>query len=783
MSFGGGGSVGKTSFEIQVSKLSEWSPEAAAGFSKSLMEATEGKGYDFEIRADSNGVSFCIELEAISIVSQQVLLSITRAFYPSALVRVYDVHEPEYPYYQGYIAIGRTNNPNFSFITSVMKFGSFDPLTVVTQAVAGLEKGESIGYFVRVQESNVTTDAEVHKLLTISAYDAGSRTIMPYIYKPNPFLAAAAILGKLLGDRSLKKQHLNYYSDSETRDYEAKLKQRTAKVDILLSFRTPNKARLNVLTALAGAVTNLVTSGTTRLVSAAPQFQYIRTPQDKEKHDIAAYYEAIASGKGDTVDKLWLWLTADELGALWHLPHSGFSSQPITWASDLPSGLFKDHQTNSLHVGSMGKGSATPVYISREDRQYQTYISGKTGTGKSTLIKNFVKQDIAVGEGVAVIDPSGLLIKDILNDCIPAERIDDVVLLSCGNEAYPVPINPFHIAAGIEADEQLQAVLWLMKSLYKEHWSTTRMETTMRNILQLVLADRQATPLDIQEVLDNPRWRKRLLSRLRENNKLATSTERFWERFDNLSPSQQSEYVQPILNRLGFLGSPHLELITCHPNTIDFRQLIREKKIVLIDLSGNVIASEVGMLGAIFLFDLFFASQSLFFGSQQTAHPFYLYADEVQNYVSVDLTKILTEARKFGLWVTLANQYIGKLDNEAQDAIKNNVGTKITFELGDEEARATARLYEPEITAKDIASLGVGNAVIRTRYSGKTLNPFIIHTLPSPKPTHPYVTKEMIAEQSRQNLGLLPATNVREWIKKRYSGDEPEQLTGLRDFE
>lgn len=143
----------------------------------------------------------------------------------------------------------------------------------------------------------------------------------------------------------------------------------------------------------------------------------------------------------------------------------------------------------------------------------------------------------------------------------------------------------------------------------------------------------------------------------------------------------------------------------------------------------------------------------------------------------------LSEARKFGLWVTLANQYIGKLDEEAQEAIKNNVGTKITFELGDEEARETARLYQPAITARDIASLGVGNAVIRTRYQGETLNPLIIHTLPPPQPTERTADRETIIQRSRENLGLLPAAQVRAWIKQRYSGDEPERVTGLGDFE
>lgn len=768
-------------FEVQVSKASEWSSAAAAGFVQALFEATDGEGFDLGVRADRQGVRFIISLDKASTLSQPALESLLRAYYPSAQIKPYEWPKPAYPFYRGYVAFARTNNPNFAFITSVTEVRSFDPLTVVTQTMNGLEPEETLWYAVRVEKSERTSDEEIKSILTVSAYDAGERARLPYLVQPNPVVSAFALLLKVLGDRNLKKQRVNIGSEAETRDYEAKLKQRLAHVDLVVAFTTPHKARLDLLSAVSGAVCNLVTSGATRLVSGTPQQAYIRTAEEDEKYDFRQYFNTFLPKQG--LDRFWLWLTADEVAALWHVPHAGFAQQPLEWVSGLSPQLTQSRGKDTIQIGTVGRDEATPIYLSREDRQYHTYATGKTGMGKSTLLENLIKQDVEAGEGVAVMDPTGLLIKDVLSHCIPANRLDNVILLTCGDEGYPVPINPFHIAPGVSADEQLQALLWLMKTLYKEHWSTTRMETTLRNILQVVLADSQATPLDIQEVIENPKWRKRLLADLKAENRLATSTQRFWERFEDLSPSVRSEQVQPVLNRLGFLGSAHLERITCHPQTVDFRQLMREKKIVLIDLSGSAIASEVKMLGAIFLFNLYFASQSLFFSSQQKQHPFYLYADEVHEYVSTDLSKMLTESRKFGLWVTLANQYIGKLDEEAQAAIKGTVGTKVSFELGEEEAVKTAKLYEPEITAQEIAGLGVGNAVLRTRYGGETLKPFIIHTLPPPHSSGGSVPVAALVERSRQNLRLIPALEVSDWIRKRYRGDEPQPSTGLTNFE
>ncbi len=766
-------------FQIRVPRATEWMPSVAAACMKSLTTLVDKDIYfSLYVTGTSEGVVFRVTIDTHPSITLRSLGDLFAAYYPGAEVLPYIPQIPPYPFHRRIVLLYRLGEIWFETLPPPLNYQRFDPIAVLTQTMAGLRVNESVTYKITSKMWHFTQQ-DIDDFLTISAHDAGWRTSgrIPVL---NPAMAAGAIIGKIISDWQLKSKRVLRFSEADTERYLSKFIQGHTVTSISVIMDSPYKERLNLVSSVVGAVVNLTGAGALRIGNGMDDEKRITTVAEADAFTTTSLVNKVQYPQG--YSPVTFYPSPEELALLWHLPHVEFGDQPIIWTSGLPVQVTTHKGKDTIQIGTVRR-EETPVYLSREDRQHHTYITGKTGMGKSTLLENLIKQDIEAGEGVAVIDPPGSLIASLLSRCIPESRLNDVVLLSCANETYPVPINPFHISPNVTSDEQLQAVLWLMKTLYREHWSSTRMETTMRNVLQLVLADPDATPLDMQEIIENPKWRTRLFSRLKKANKLSTSTERFWERFDTLSPSEQSDYASPILNRLGFLGSAHLEMITCHPQTVDFRQLIRDKKIILIDLSGNVIASEVGMLGSIFLFNLFFASQSLFFSSNHGSHPFYLYADEVQEFVSSDLAKMLSEARKYGLSLTLASQYIGQLNDETQEAIKNNVGTKISFECGDDEARETARLYEPQITAKDMIGLGRGNAAIRTRFSGETLKPFIIRTLAPPTPTAQQVNSRLVVERSRENLHLIPSSDVREWIKQRYSDDEPVQPTGLKDFE
>jgi type IV secretory pathway VirB4 component len=171
----------------------------------------------------------------------------------------------------------------------------------------------------------------------------------------------------------------------------------------------------------------------------------------------------------------------------------------------------------------------TPVVVNRADRKYHAYITGQTGTGKSTLLHNLIHHDIQSGQGVGVIDPHGSLIQKVLKTSIDTNRLDDVVYLRCADAAYPVPLNPFRTPPDVKAEAIFNTVLWMLKSIYKASWSESRMETVIRNILQVVLSDPEATPLDIQELVSNHNYRRRVLKTA--DNKLSSSSKNFWRPF------------------------------------------------------------------------------------------------------------------------------------------------------------------------------------------------------------------------------------------------------------
>lgn len=773
--------MSSTWFEIRVAKSTEWSPPAAAAFWKSLVDAAAGANIHLNIEAYSTGIRFTVGFDDPPVLSEQAITNLVRAFYPAVQVIPYVWPQPVYPFYRSYVAFARTTYIDYAFLTPVTELRGFDPLTVVAQALTGLLPGETLIYAVRVYNYYALSDEQINQLLTYSPYDAGERAQLPVLIKPDPITAFAALAAKIIRDRNLKAERINEYSEAETRAYETKLKHRCAAAWNWVMIETPHKERLNVLLPVAGAVSNLAVTGTTRLVSSAPRERFIRTVQEGEAYTALEYVNPIIQSVGD--DLFSFILTAEELATLWHLPHSGFAGQPIAWLETLPPQVIYTGQPGAIQIGQVDT-TGTPVAISRADRQYHSYVTGQTGMGKSTFLHNLIHQDIAAGEGVAVLDPHGSLIADILASSIPAERLDDVVLLNCADQEYPAPINPFRTPPDIGAERQFTAVLWLMQSLYATSWSATRMETTMRSILQLILSDPQATPHDIVEIMQNPKWRQRLFTPLQKAKKLSRFTERFWEHFNDLSPSEQENHTLPIHNRLSaLLGSQHLELMTCHPETLDYRALIRSKKIVLINLSGDVIATEVKALGAIFFINIFLASRSLFVGSGNIPHPFYVYADEAQQFGASALPQIFSEARKYGLSLTFANQYIGQLDEDTREAIKNNVGTKVSFECSPDEARLTARLYEPDVSQEEMIRLGVGRAAFRTRFGGETLPAFVTHTLPPPTPTGNQVESAAVAARSRENLNLLPAAAVRAWIDRRYEGNEPPPPPELQDFE
>lgn len=295
-------------------------------------------------------------------------------------------------------------------------------------------------------------------------------------------------------------------------------------------------------------------------------------------------------------------LSPQEMATLWHLPDETYTGENIVWASSaVPTELIGTegvpHERMVIGDAALA-GRRVPIVIAATDRDTHIAIAGKPKVGKSTVLLNLIHQDIEAGRGVAVIDPHGKLIDDILHRSIPTERHKDVVLLDCGRDDYPVPINPFRIPPGVEFYSAFNYVYWVTRRIYEDIWLDGQTDMVMRNVIQALLCDPEATPLDIRRLFMNDAYRQHVIDLMSSHDKVSLDVLDFWIDFKDRSTGDKREIARPVLNRTSaFLGNRTLELMTCHPTGFNFQECIREHKIVLINLVGDEIANEQGSLG------------------------------------------------------------------------------------------------------------------------------------------------------------------------------------------
>ena len=359
-----------------------------------------------------------------------------------------------------------------------------------------------------------------------------------------------------------------------------------------------------------------------------------------------------------------------------------FLSQPLphdVWQftqQDVPDGA-------TIGVTDRDRYASQPTYhyvsVPYDVRSKHVYIVGKSGSGKSTLIANMAAQDIARGYGVCVIDPHGDLAEDILY-YIPEEREKDTIYFNVADTTFPIPLNI--MAAENDAEQNLLAddLLVTFKRLSESSWGE-RMENILRYTIHTLLASPGATFLDIQTLLQNPDYRKTLLSKLKN-----PILQDFWQ---HQFPSLPKDAAQPILNRMSkFSLSPALAgILSGGTPALDFFRLIQENKILIVNLAkGKVGEDNAKLLGSILVSQIQLAIMRRANLPKSARTPFMLYVDEFQNFTTSAFETILSEARKYQLCLTLAHQYITQIDPNIKNAILGNVGTMVVFPLAENDA-------------------------------------------------------------------------------------------------
>lgn len=434
-------------------------------------------------------------------------------------------------------------------------------------------------------------------------------------------------------------------------------------------------------------------------------------------------------------------LNAKELATLWHPAGSALSEiKNVAWGKSLAGeppanlpvadGLTEEEKMKiNFFAKTEFKNKETIFGLKEADRRRHTYIIGKTGAGKSTLIANMAIDDIRKGRGVGVIDPHGDLCEDILN-FIPKRRIKDVVYLEPFDSDFPFALNVLEIKNKQLKDLISSGIVSIFKKLYTDSWGP-RLEYILRNSILTLLEVPGATLPDILELLSNSSYRKAIVPTLKD-----PIIKSFWENeFEKMNDKLKTDAISPIQNKIGqFVQTKMIRNIIGEPkSTVDLREIMDSKKILLLNLSqGKLGEDNAALLGAMIITQIQLAAMGRAFVDEEKREDFFLYVDEFQNFATSSFVKILSEARKYRLSLILANQYIDQIDESIQHAIFGNVGTLVSFIVGAKDAEVMSKQFQGVYTESDLVGLGKHEIVLKLCIDNMTSNPFPARTLPPP---------------------------------------------------
>ena len=407
--------------------------------------------------------------------------------------------------------------------------------------------------------------------------------------------------------------------------------------------------------------------------------------------------------------------------------------------------------------------------MKRADRRRHTYLVGKSGVGKSKLMELLIRQDIAYGHGVCLIDPHGDFIEDVLA-FIPENRIKDVIIIDPSDTDFPVSFNPLSNVDPELKHQVTQGLLEVLQKQFGANW-TPRLEHVFRFTTLALLDYPEATMRGMIQMLTDRNYLQRVIEYIEDD-----MVKRFWAvEFADWSEKFDTEAIIPLVNKLSqFLSNPLLRNIFGQKeNKIDLEKIINNQKILLISLSKGKLGEEnSSFFGSMFITKLYQAGMARASMKEEDRKDFYLYVDEFQNLITTTFENLFAESRKYGLAITVAHQYMAQLLEQVLATVLGNIGTIITFRIGGDDAAKMAKEMTPVFSAEDMINLGIKEFYIKMAIDGETFDPFSAETLKVLPPTHKSF-KEEIIKHSREQY-TVPIKEV----KKRLEEEEIVKKTG-----
>lgn len=661
----------------------------------------------FEIVADENGFDFCLVVPKKKVNQTETAIY---SVYPQAkITKKESVHVFEQ---RPFVRPFRLKNPMhadvfFPPILSIDQIKTADPLAHILQPLSRLNGGEKAVIQILVRRAQYPKwKKEGEKLLYKNSNSLGN------------FLGWGG-MKKVVGQQLSGEKQTRFEIDTHTA-YSGKLQQPLFEVLGTIAVKVEKEKEKEILDGLQMALAQYSTG----LGELSPLEEQIILAFEAVNNRIFN----ITVPPQESM-RLML-LTVPELAALWHLPTRGIGTPGLkrshTISNEAPRPI---SQQAGVSLGTnVYQGVEKTVFIAEKDRQEHMSVLGKTGTGKSTFLHNLIHQDIQAGKGIAVIDAHGRLIEKILQNSIPKSRENDVVIFDLADHEYPVGLSFFDIPEGASTDQKEQVVIYitnLFKRIFSDQWSATRMEDTLTAAISTLAEIPHATLLDVSRLFTDGVFRNQTIQSIKDPAILE-----FWHGvFDKLSESEKQQMLRPILSRIRkFYRLTTIRNITCQKRSLNFKDIIDKKKIFLASMNQASKESDESHLGALLVSKLQIAGMSRSHDASENGQLYFLYIDEVQNFITTSLETVFSEARKYGLSLTVANQYLEQLKDATLNAIMGNVGAMATFQCGSFDATRLSPVVKPEFNADDLMMLSQFEAIVKMRHHKQNIPAFSIKT-------------------------------------------------------
>lgn len=465
-------------------------------------------------------------------------------------------------------------------------------------------------------------------------------------------------------------------------------------------------------------------------------------------------------------------LSCEELASLYHIPNVKYNRSPaIAWQrfkiAPPPANLPKE---GILLGHNHYRGEKTPIYIKNEDRFRHFYVIGQTGTGKSSIMQVMIRQDLANGNGLCIVDPHGQLIEDII-PFIPRDRADDVIYFNPSDLERPMGINLLEGDTPEERELVALDAMNIMIKLFNEEVFGPRIQDYFRNGCLTLMEDPDGGALtDIVRLFTDDEYQKLKVEHVK--NPIVRS---FWEnQMAKTGAREKQEMIPYFAAKFGqFVTNTMMRnIIGQTKSSFDFSEAMNNNKILLMNLSKGS-AGEINskLLGLIIVQKIQMAALRRQNEGKGERKDFFLYIDEFQNYITESIETILSEARKYRLGLIMAHQYIKQLEGDdgkskVKDAVFGNVGTILSYKIGAQDAEFMAKEMAPVFSEQDLINIDKYKAVMKLSIDTQPSKPFSII------PVNPYLDKgdpevgEAIKQLSRLTYGRNKSYVDREILRR-----------------